>query len=95
MGLHPQTVHQFLRERVEIDVAGLRQTCRGLRWVPTEMQWADALTKRCPRLRDGFRRWAMDPVVTLVESRCAEEGTDNTAWRQGVQPKEKYSSEID
>ena len=85
----------FAEKRVEIDVAGLRQTCRGLRWVPTEMQWADALTKRCPRLRDGFRRWAMDPVVTLVESRCAEEGTDNAAWRQGVQPKEKHSSETD
>eukprot|EP00913_Durusdinium_trenchii_P020988 g19722.t1 len=46
----------FAEKRVEIDVAGLRQSCRNLRWVPTEKQAADALTKRCAKLRDSFRR---------------------------------------
>ena len=83
----------FSEKRVEIDVAGLRQSCRGLKWVPTEKQWADAMTKRCPRLRDAFRRWAMEPLVTLREARSAEDGPDHLAWR-GVQSKEKNTSDI-
>ena len=72
----------FTEKRVEIDVAGLRQTCRNLKWVPTEKQWADALTKRCAKLRDEFRKWSMNPMVTLTEARSAEDGADNAAWRR-------------
>ena len=42
----------FTEKRVEIDIAALRQTCRSLRWVPTEAMLADALTKRNRALRD-------------------------------------------
>ena len=82
----------FSEKRVEIDVANLRATCRGLRWVPTELQHADGLTKRCAKLRDQFRQWAMRPVVTLVESRSAADGADNAAWRNCAKPKESKTS---
>ncbi|CAE7214504.1 GIP, partial [Symbiodinium sp. CCMP2456] len=39
-------------KRVEISIAALGQQCRNLRWVPTEMQMADAVTKRNRALRD-------------------------------------------
>ena len=71
----------FQEKRVEIDVAGLRETCRALKWVPTEQQKADALTKRSASLRDAFRKWAMDPVVAFTEARSAEDGADNSQWR--------------
>ena len=80
----------FSEKRVEIDVANLRSCCRGL---PTEFQLADALTKRCSKLRDQFRKWAMDPQVTLVESRSAEDGTDNQSWRNCAKPKERLTSD--
>eukprot|EP00435_Cladocopium_sp_Y103_P010085 s2496_g2.t1 len=53
----------FQEKRVEIDVAALRQSCRALRWVPTEQQRADALTKRSASLRGAFRRWAQAPTI--------------------------------
>ena len=71
----------FAEKRVEIDVAALRQSCRALRWVPTDQQKADALTKRSPALRDAFRRWAQDPMVALTDAKCAEDGVDNHAWK--------------
>ena len=61
----------FQEKRVEIDVAALRQQCRNLRWVPTEQEHADALTKRDRSLRDRFRDWMANPMVTLVESKSA------------------------
>ena len=79
----------FAEKRVEIDIANLRQTCRGLRWVPTEKQHADALTKRCSKLRDAFRRWMQSPTATLVESRTAEDGEGNHAWRSQGQEKNR------
>ena len=78
----------FAEKRVEIDVAGLRQSCRNLRRVPTEKQAADALSKRCAKLRDSFRRWAESPKVTLVDSRSAEDGENNDGWRKVSQVKE-------
>ena len=57
----------FSEKRVELDVANLRQTCRGLRWVPSEKPRADAMTKRSKTLRDSFRQWMSDPDVTLVQ----------------------------
>ena len=83
----------FSEKRVEIDVAGLRESCRNLRWVPTEFQHADPLTKRCSKLRDAFRKWAMKPEVTLVQSRTAEDGEDNTSWRDCAKPKENDTSD--
>ena len=75
----------FQEKRVEIDVAALRQTCKGLRWVPTESQMADALTKRSKSLRDQFRQWMASPFVTLVDSKQPSDvvtGADaNKAWR--------------
>ena len=75
----------FQEKRVEIDIAGLRETCRGFRWVPTEQQKADALTKRSKALRDAFREWMQQPTVTLVDSRSPTDvqlpGESNASWR--------------
>ncbi|CAJ1336414.1 unnamed protein product, partial [Effrenium voratum] len=72
----------FREKRVEIDVASLRESCRNLRWVPTEKQHADALTKSCPKLRDAFRQWMMAPTVTLVDSKSPEDPEPgNEKWR--------------
>ena len=72
----------FQEKRAEIDVAALRQACRNLRWVPAEKQCADGLTKRSRPLRDAFRKWMADPVVTLVEAKSATDvGSDNKKWR--------------
>ena len=79
----------FQEKRVEIDVAALRQSCRGLRWVPTEQQRADALTKRSHSLRDSFRKWAQAPVVVLTDSRSAEHDIDSAAWKTPMSTKEK------
>ena len=81
----------FAEKRVEMDVAALRQTCRNLRWVPTEAMLADALTKRNRQLRDQLRAWMEDPLVSLVEAQ--EPGTDGSgAWRSKA--KENNTSEI-
>ena len=70
---------------MELDVAALRQTCRGLRWVPSEQQRADAMTKRSRALRDSFREWMGRPVVRLTDSKSpADVGSGqeaNQAWR--------------
>ena len=75
----------FQEKRVEIDIAALRHQCRNLRWVPTEVQHADALTKRSRPLRDSFRKWMGSPVVTLVESKSPDDvwtsAEANRAWR--------------
>ena len=75
----------FQEKRVEISIAALRQQCRGLRWVPTEVQVADSLTKRSRALRDRFRLWMGDPWITLVDSRSPDDITapsqTNAAWR--------------
>ena len=79
----------FSEKRVEIDVAALRESCRSLRWVPTEQQTADALTKRSPSLRDTFRKFAMAPTVTLTDSKSATDGADNGQWKSHMLTKEK------
>ena len=75
----------FQEKRVEISIASLRQQCRGLRWVPTEVQVADGLTKRSRALRDRFRVWMGNPWITLVDSRSPEDilepSRTNAAWR--------------
>ena len=38
-----------------------------LRWTPTEVMWADGLTKCKPDLLHAFREWLLSPVVTIVE----------------------------
>ena len=83
----------FAEKRVEIDVAGLRQTCRNLRWVPTELQWADCMTKINGKLRDRFKDWMASPVVTLVESKSAADMAegDNGAWRKDKVHNQKKS----
>ena len=84
----------FAEKRVELDVAGLRATCRNLRWVPTEKQHADALTKMNPKRRNEFRLWMGSPTVTLVESKSAAE-VDGVyeKWRKSDQPKENKTSD--
>ena len=76
----------FTEKRVEIDVAALRQSCQGLRWVPTEQMHADCMTKRSRSLRDEFRKWMARPMVTLVDSKSSRDvavGTAaNEAWRK-------------
>ena len=72
----------FMERRVEIDVAALRENCRNLKWVPSEAMKADCLTKRSPQLRDGFRRWMGDPVVSLQQSKDASAGSSNDSWRK-------------
>ena len=72
----------FMERRVEIDVAALRENCRNLKWVPSEAMQADCLTKRSPQLRDGFRRWMGDPVVSLQQSKDASAGSSNDSWRK-------------
>ncbi|CAE7201569.1 CCC1, partial [Symbiodinium sp. CCMP2592] len=76
----------FTEKRVEIDVAALRQTCQGLRWVPTEQMHADCMTKRSRSLRDDFRQWMAQPMVTLVDSKSSKDvavGSEaNVAWRK-------------
>ena len=85
----------FAEKRVELDVAGLRATCGNLRWVPTEKQHADALTKMNPKLRNEFRLWMGSPTVTLVESKSAAEVDDvYEKWRKDDQPKENKTSDI-
>ena len=74
----------FQEKRVELDVAALRQTCRSLRWVPSEQQLADALTKRSRPLRDSFREWMSNPTVKLTDSKTPADQLDskaNEAWR--------------
>ena len=75
----------FQEKRVEIDVAALRESCRGLRWVPTEQMMADVMTKRSRSLRDKFREWMKAPEVTLVESKTPDDvmtsSQANASWR--------------
>lgn len=39
---------------------------RDLRWTPTEVMWADGLTKYSKELADIFQAWLNQPMVTLV-----------------------------
>ena len=74
----------FAEKRVEISIASLRQQCRALRWVPTEQQLADGLTKRSRQLKDALRKWMADPWITLVDSRSPmdiDPQGANAAWR--------------
>ena len=69
----------FAEKRIEIDVAGLRESCRNLRWVPPEQQHADALTKMNSALRDSFQEWMASPVMALVESKSAAEAVNDNS----------------
>ena len=54
-------------KRVLIDILALRQTLQNgmLRWVPTHLQFADALTKLSDKLRQGMMTWLRKPYVQL------------------------------
>lgn len=54
-------------KRTLIDIASIRESMvnGGIRWVPTEHQWADGLTKDDVKLREKFTAWLRNPVVTL------------------------------
>ncbi|CAK9013665.1 Copia protein [Durusdinium trenchii] len=71
----------FAEKRVEIDIAALRQCCRSLRWVPTEVMLADGFTKRSRALRDKLRRWQEDPKISLTEARDAHDEDVQGPWR--------------
>lgn len=47
-----------------------------VRWLPTNLQHADALTKIDPLLMDRMRRWLQKPWAQLVEAR------DTAAWNK-------------
>ena len=83
--------HHFAEKRAEIDMAALRQTCRNLRWVPTEAMLADGLTKRSRPLRDHLWIWQGNPKVSLTDSHEAEDAS-NERWR--TKPTENKTSEI-
>ena len=57
-------------KRTLLDVKGIRQGImpRRFRWVPTDKQWADGLTKDQKALREQFARWLNDPTVQLAET---------------------------
>ena len=82
----------FAERRVEIDIAGLRQNCRNLKWVPSEVMKADVLTKRSNQLRDAFRKWMMQPEISLQESKDASMGSSNESWRRQQQSAEELTS---
>lgn len=91
------TIHRlatsFQEKRVEIDIAALRQTCRNLHWVPTEVMLAAALTKRSRQLRDRLRQWQMNPSVSLSDFHNANNSVPSTdPWR--LKSKENTTSEI-
>ena len=54
-------------KRTMIDVMSIRQTIPkdGMKWVPTEYQMSDGLTKIDDHLRDKFAAWLRCPVVVL------------------------------
>ena len=82
----------FTEKRVEIDIAALRQTCRNLHWVPTEVMLADGLTKRNRQLRDRLRMWQLNPKVSLTDAQDAmTSATGSEPWR--VKPKENKTSD--
>ena len=82
----------FAEKRVELDIAGLRGTCRNLKWIPTEQMIADGLTKRNRQLRDKLRLWASDPFVCLKEAHLPEDDLQNNAPLRH-KPTESKSSE--
>ena len=64
-------------------------------WVPSENVEADCLSKRSPQLRDGFRGWTGDPLVSLQLSKDAstESSNDGCHKKQGQQSAEDLTSE--
>lgn len=56
-------------KRTQIDIISIRQSCASdIKWVPTTLQRADALTKRDTKLRNEFRDFMNNPVVVLREA---------------------------
>lgn len=56
-------------KRTQIDDISIRQSCASdMRWVPTTLQRAAALTKRDPKVRNEFRDFMTSPTVTLQEA---------------------------
>lgn len=56
-------------KRTQIDIISIRQSSASdIKWVPTTLQRADALTKRDPQLRNEFRYFMGIPVVVLQEA---------------------------
>ena len=70
----PQALNELCRE------AGLRQTCRALKSVPTEVMLADVFTKRSGKLRDNFRKWMHKPEASLIE--CKNTDSSKRAARR-------------
>lgn len=79
----------FQEKRVEIDIAALRDSCRNLRWLPTEEMVADGLTKRSKALRDRLCTWKSNPIVILKESHDA---TDDVANCEPLRNKSKKNN---
>ena len=56
-------------KRTLLDIRAIREAIASwcIRWVPTDQQWADGLTKDTPDLRRRFTEWLQDPQVRLHE----------------------------
>ena len=56
-------------KRVAVTIRSCQQhvSRADVHWVPTGIQWADGLTKICPKLLTVFHRWLQAPFVKLHE----------------------------
>ena len=56
-------------KRSLVDVRAIQEVVDGdrIRWVPTDVQWADGLTKQNAELQLSFHRWLQRPVAILQD----------------------------
>ena len=56
-------------KRSMVNIRAIQETVApwAMRWVPTQVMWADGLTKVDPVLRERFRAWLQEPLCQLRE----------------------------
>ena len=69
-----QMTPSLTEKRTIIDVQAIKQALQtgSFRWVPTDMQHADGLTKNDPRLRETLAQLMMNMSVTLRDTKTAD-----------------------
>ncbi|CAJ1364137.1 unnamed protein product [Effrenium voratum] len=57
-------------KRSMVNIRAIQETVApsAMRWVPTQVMWADGLTKVDPVLRERFRAWLQEPLCQLREA---------------------------